>query len=99
MMKKIPESVGIIFKHDFEPAKRECQRLKDWFIERGIKVYTEEMTSSPALNQCLEEETDIPDTVDWVVVLGGDGTLLGAARKIGRYGLPILASILEDSVF
>ena len=85
-----PTSVGIIFKHDFEPAKRECQRLKDWFTQRGVKVYTEEMTSSPALNQCLEEETIIPDTVDWVVVLGGDGTLLGAARKIGRYGLPIL---------
>jgi NAD+ kinase len=85
-MANTPKSVGIIFKHDFEPAKRECQRLKDWFTARGIKVYTEEMTSSPALNQCLEEETIIPDTVDWVVVLGGDGTLLGAARKVGRYG-------------
>ena len=89
-MIKTPKSVGIIFKHDFEPAKREGQRLKDWFTERGIAVYAEEMTSSPILNQCLEEKTGIPDTVDWVIVLGGDGTLLGAARKIGRYGLPIL---------
>jgi NAD+ kinase len=89
-MKKIPKSVGIIFKHDFEPAKRECQCLKDWFTERGINVSTEEMAPSPILNQYLEEETSIPDTVDWVIVLGGDGTLLGAARKIGRYGLPIL---------
>jgi len=89
-MEKIPKSVGIIFKHDFEPAKRECQRLTHWFMERGIKVYPEEMASSPALNRYLEEETIIPDTADWVVVLGGDGTLLGAARKISRYGLPIL---------
>jgi NAD+ kinase len=87
---KTPKSVGIIFKPNFEPAKRECQRLSDWFTERGITAYTEEMVSSSYLSQCLEEETRIPDTVDLVVVLGGDGTLLGAARKVGRYGLPIL---------
>jgi len=90
MMTKIPKSVGIIFKHNFEPARRECQKLKDWFTERGITIYTEEMASRAFISQCPQEETRIPDTVDWVIVLGGDGTLLGAARKVGRYGLPIL---------
>ncbi len=90
MMAEIPKSVGIIFKHDFQPAKKECKRLRDWFTQRGITVYTEEMASRAHVSQCLEEDTSIPDTVDLVVVLGGDGTLLGAARKVGRYGLPIL---------
>ena len=90
MIAKIPKSVGIIFKHDFQPAKKECKRLRDWFTQRGITVYTEEMASRAHVTQCLEEDTSIPDTVDLVVVLGGDGTLLGAARKVGRYGLPIL---------
>jgi NAD+ kinase len=89
-MAEIPKSVGIIFKHDFQPAKEECKRLRDWFTQRGITVYTEEMASRAHVSQCLEEDTSIPDTVDLVVVLGGDGTLLGAARKVGRYGLPIL---------
>jgi len=89
-MAKTPKSVGIIFKHNFQPAKKECKRLKDWFTQRGITVYTEEMASRAHVSQCLEEETSIPDTVDLVVVLGGDGTLLGAARKVGRYGFPIL---------
>ena len=89
-MTNIPKSVGIIYKHNFEPAKTECQRLKEWFTERGITVYTEEMASKAFISHSLEEETNIPDTVHWVVVLGGDGTLLGAARKVGRYGLPIL---------
>jgi NAD+ kinase len=93
MMKTMekPKSVGIIFKHKFEPARQECERLKNWFVKRGITVYSEEMASPRAhLSRCLEEETTIPETVDLVVVLGGDGTLLGAARKVGRYGLPIL---------
>ena len=89
-MTKTPKSVGIIFKHDFQPANKECERLRDWFKQRGITVYTEEMASRAHVTQCLEEETRIPDSVDLVVVLGGDGTLLGAARKVGRYGLPIL---------
>ena len=89
-MTNVPKSIGIIFKHNFEPAKRECQRLKDWFTEKGIGVYTEEMASRSSSSQNLQEKTSIPDSVDWVIVLGGDGTLLGAARKVGRYGLPIL---------
>jgi len=83
-------SVGLIFKHDFEPARKECERLKSWLEDRGIAVYSEEMKSSISLNQCFQEKTSIPDTVDLVAVLGGDGTLLGAARKVGKFGLPIL---------
>jgi NAD+ kinase len=86
----IPKSVGIIYKHNFEPASLECSRLKRWFEDRGIDVYTEEMSAKATSRRYSEEETSIPDTVDWVAVLGGDGTLLGAARKVGRYGLPIL---------
>jgi NAD+ kinase len=70
-MAHIPKSVGIIYKHNFEPARDECIRLKEWLERRGIVVYTEEMAPRTA-------------------VLGGDGTLLGAARKVGEYGLPIL---------
>jgi len=86
----IPKSVGIIYKHNFEPARVECSRLKGWLEDRGIVVYTEEMSPKGTSRGYSEDETNIPDTVDWVAVLGGDGTLLGAARKVGRYGLPIL---------
>jgi NAD+ kinase len=89
-MMHIPKSVGIIYKHNFEPARAECGRLKKWLEDRGIVVYTEEMSAKGASRGHSEDETSIPDTVDWVAVLGGDGTLLGAARKVGRYGLPIL---------
>jgi NAD+ kinase len=89
-MTRIPKSVGIIYKHNFEPAREECIRLKEWLEHRGIVVYTEEMSARATVHRHSEEVTSIPNTVDWVAVLGGDGTLLGAARKVGGYGLPIL---------
>ena len=83
-------SVGIIYKHHHEPAKIEAEKLKDWFKEKGIKVFSEEMKTKGSLDGSCEESMVIPKTVDWVVVLGGDGTLLGAARRVGRFGSPIL---------
>ncbi len=75
-------SVGIIYKHQHEPARLEAGKLETWFKQKGIEVFSEQMEAGGA--------SIIPDSVGWVVVLGGDGTLLGASRKVGRHGVPIL---------
>ncbi|SPD75558.1 putative inorganic polyphosphate/ATP-NAD kinase [uncultured Desulfobacterium sp.] len=84
------QSVGIIYKHDYEPARSEASRLSDWFSARGIEPFAEEMEAEALVNISRHKLSAIPNTVNWVVVLGGDGTMLGAARMLGRYGLPIL---------
>jgi len=83
-------SVGIIYKHHHEPAKTEAKKLGEWFRKRDIAVFSEEMNAEGSVNGTCNESSTIPKDVDWVLVLGGDGTLLGAARRIGRYGVPIL---------
>jgi len=83
-------SVGIIYKHDFEPAKEQALKLDQWLRERGIAVFSEEMGARAAMNACYEEPSFVPREVQFVIVLGGDGTLLGAARRVARYGVPIL---------
>lgn len=75
-------SVGIIYKHNFEPARVAALELESWLRDKGAAVFSEEVST--------KEKVDRWNNVDWVVVLGGDGTLLGAARKVGRYGVPIL---------
>jgi NAD+ kinase len=84
------QSVGIIYKHHHEPAKKEAERLDAWFRKKGIRVISEEMDAKGPANGTFKELSAIPNDVNWVVVLGGDGTLLGAARRIGRHGVPIL---------
>ncbi len=84
------KSVGIIYKHHHEPAKTEASNLEAWFEKRGIRVFLQEMTAEAAEKGGFEKDLVVPKDVDWIVVLGGDGTLLGAARQVGRHGAPIL---------
>jgi NAD+ kinase len=83
-------SVGIIYKHKFAPAKTEALKLESWLKNKGIPAFSEEMNTRSQKDSCCEENSNIPSHVDFVVVLGGDGTLLGAARKVAKYGVPIL---------
>ncbi len=75
-------SIGIIYKHNFEPARVAALELESWLRDKGASVFSEEVST--------KEKGVGWSNVDWVVVLGGDGTLLGAARKVGKYGVPIL---------
>jgi NAD+ kinase len=83
-------SVGIIYKHHFEPSRREAERLQEWLAERGVTVFSQEMAATAEPKGAIGEASITPHKVDWIVVLGGDGTLLGAARKVGRFGTPVL---------
>ena len=83
-------SVGIIYKHRFAPAKTEALNLESWLKSKGIPVFSEEMSPRSQKDCCCEDSSNIPGDVDFLVVLGGDGTLLGAARKVAKYGVPIL---------
>jgi len=83
-------SVGIIYKYQFEPARIEAQKLENWLRDRSVRVFSEEISAENKMDSCPSESSTIPNTVDWIVVFGGDGTLLGASREVGKYGVPIL---------
>jgi len=77
------------------PQKPEALKVVDdllvWCRGQGI-----ELQASPAVAEqvgCapyLEENGRLSEVIDLLIVLGGDGTMLGAARLIGPYQIPVL---------
>jgi NAD+ kinase len=83
-------SVGILYKYHFEPARVEAEKIAKWLKTRGVAAFSQEMGPKGGMNACPESPTEIPEHVQLFIVLGGDGTLLGAARKVVQFGVPIL---------
>src|SRR5512133_867776 len=79
-----------------KPGKSELQKIVPevlaWFVEHGYRVLMDEETAVYGSNENVMPRTSIPQgKPDFALVLGGDGTLLSAARSIAPSGIPILA--------
>jgi NAD+ kinase len=83
-------TIGIIYKRSFGLARLEAQKLENWLIAKGLAVFSEEVSGGENLDSQQDTPSIFPKEMDSLVVLGGDGTLLGAARAVGKLGIPIL---------
>ncbi len=86
------KKVVIIHKAHSQEALELARRLADWLVERGLVALLHEAGASQPIAR-MEANLDLPPDSDLVVVLGGDGTMLGAVREVVLAGLeqaPIL---------
>jgi NAD+ kinase len=85
-------TAGIISKPNREPLSSVVPPLVEWLRGRNIEVFvdqeTQECVDPGALTVAREA---LAAQVDLLIVLGGDGTLLSAARALGSHKVPILA--------
>ena len=85
--------VGIVAKHGLSAAADHLGRLADWLRTHEIHPVFESRTAAlaGAGGESLSREA-MPADVDLVIVLGGDGTLLGMGTRIAQAGrdIPIL---------
>jgi NAD+ kinase len=84
--------IGIISKPKKTEIREIVPSLTQWLRERNVEVFIDKETAS--LLESAEKSlsrNEMPSQVDLLVVLGGDGTLLGAARALNRKPVPILA--------
>jgi NAD+ kinase len=77
------QTVGIVSKPNLEKVGDLIRGLLQWLSERGITARCDEQTALYAGLDHYYLRDEIPDGAQLIIVLGGDGTLLSAARAIG----------------
>lgn len=83
--------VGVYAKPLGTEAREPVRQLLAFLEGRGIAVLASQETARLAGRVDLAVEgAEIPGQVDLVVVLGGDGTLLGVSRLLGGVDVPLL---------
>ena len=84
--------VGIVAKHHLRQAASHLGEISAWLRRRGLAAVFETATAAlcaPACDWPIRDKKALVTEVDMVLVLGGDGTLLGMADCIGEAGLSI----------
>lgn len=84
--------VGLVAKHRVEAAASVLAELAAWLEARGVGVVFETETAQlagvrPDLRTTSRD--DLPKACDLIVLLGGDGTLIGMARRIARAAVDV----------
>ena len=85
------KSVGIISKPHAQEIKEIACGLAQWLEGHQYQVFVDKETAAclPG-SEVVEREQMAARKPEFVIVLGGDGTMLVAARVLARAGIPIL---------
>ena len=84
------DSFYIITNKDKDPGFQTTRFVKEYLEKRGKKCTIRENMVESGGNYKYTDASGIPDDVDCVLVLGGDGTLLQASRDLTERDLPLL---------
>jgi NAD+ kinase len=84
--------IGLIAKTESEQALYSLRQLVHFLTGRGVQVILDQELSDslPELGLQAGTRHQLGESCDLVIVVGGDGCLLGAARALCRYDVPVL---------
>ena len=88
--------IGIVLKpHQPDALKTICELIQ-WLSQRGIElvggpeIEREQVEHETGCSVTEVEPATLAASVDLILVLGGDGTMISTARMIGDYEVPVL---------
>jgi probable inorganic polyphosphate/ATP-NAD kinase len=83
--------IGIIVNHSTRAAEVDIDKVCAYIEEKGGSFHRLKVRRGSAeLMENFTDITDLPKDADCVMVLGGDGTIIQAARELAETGVPIL---------
>jgi NAD+ kinase len=82
--------VGLLLKRAKPEAIEIARELTEWLRGRGHEALVVGDHESSPLGARFVDESDLPDALDLLVVLGGDGTLLHGGALVADRKVPIL---------
>ncbi len=85
------QTIGIISKPEAAQAVTLVPQLLAWLAKRDIAARMDEATAEYAGRKDGLPREEVPQGAQLLVVLGGDGTLLSAARAMQGLDIPVLA--------
>lgn len=83
-------NIAVIYKRTRLEAAGLANDLSKWLEQRGIEVFCRENIDKTGGTSCAYEKLEIPEGMDAVIVLGGDGTFLSVARFLESRPTPIV---------
>lgn len=85
-------NIGIIGRLDSVTVVETLRKLHAYLIDRNYQVILEENTSTMLPGHGLQVASSklLGEICDLVIVVGGDGSMLGAARNLAKSKVPIL---------
>jgi NAD+ kinase len=91
-----PRTIALVGKYHSPEIAESLRRLAEYLHERGVTVFIERETSEH-IGKLVDLTrwvtcgfNDIGAHADLAIVLGGDGTMLNAARRLARYRVPLV---------
>ncbi len=83
--------VGIVSKPSQFDIPPIVEKLVQWLDQRGVRTELDQVTAGYLNRSDGFSRESPPESLDLMIVLGGDGTLLSVARGIGASETPIMA--------
>lgn len=84
------KKIGFVTNIEKDPTLQETKKMVDFVLKKGCGVYVSENFSDVHPDVIATSSSEMYKSVDFVVVIGGDGTILRVARSAAIFDTPIL---------